>query len=363
MNPKRFNKESFMPGNSFGNLFRITTWGESHGPALGVVIDGCPPGIPLSTEDIQQDLDRRKPGKRLTSPRREPDKVEILSGIFEGVTTGTPMCLAVFNRDVRSRDYEAIARLYRPGHADRTYDQKYGLRDWRGGGRSSARETVGRVAAGAVARKILEGRGIRVRGFTQALGEVWISRLDWEEIDRNGLYCPDAEAAQAMERHILEVRDSGDSLGGVVEIRASGCPAGLGEPVFDKLDARLAAALMSIGAVKGVEIGEGFRAAELRGSENNDPILPDGYGSNHSGGILGGISNGMELVARVAVKPIPSISKPQHTIDQNGQPATIEIRGRHDISAIPRIIPVCEAMVLLVLMDFFLHPFPGMSLT
>lgn len=352
-----------MSGNSFGRLFRITTWGESHGPALGVVIDGCPPGIPLVPEDIQHDLDRRRPGRKLTSPRREPDQVEILSGVFEGRTTGTPICLAVFNRDVRSRDYEAIARLYRPGHADRTYDQKYGIRDWRGGGRSSARETVGRVAAGAVARKVLERQSIRVRGFTRALGEVRCSGLDWDEIDRNGLFCPDAEAALAMERHLLEVRESGDSVGGVVEIWASGCPAGLGEPVFDKLDARLASALMSIGAVKGVEIGEGFGAAELRGSQNNDPILPDGYASNHAGGVLGGISNGMDLVVRVAVKPIPSIAKPQQTVDQNGQPATIEIKGRHDVSAIPRIVPVCEAMVLLVLMDFMLHPFPGVKLT
>jgi chorismate synthase len=352
-----------MPGNSFGRLFRITTWGESHGPALGVVIDGCPPGIPLAPEDIQRDLDRRKPGRKLTSPRREPDQVEILSGVFEGITTGTPMCLAVFNRDVRSRDYEAIARLYRPGHADRTYEQKYGRRDWRGGGRSSARETVGRVAAGAVARKVLERRSIRVRGFTRALGDVRCSRLEWDEIDRNGLFCPDAETARAMERHLVEVKESGDSVGGVVEIWASGCPAGLGEPVFDKLDARLAAALMSIGAVKGVEIGEGFGAAVLRGSENNDPILPDGYGSNHSGGVLGGISNGMDLIVRVAVKPIPSIARPQQTVDRNGQPTTIEIKGRHDVSAIPRIVPVCEAMVLLVLMDFMLHPFPGVKLT
>ncbi len=352
-----------MPGSSFGRLFRITTWGESHGPALGVVIDGCPPEIPITAEEIQLDLDRRKPGKRLTSPRREPDQVEVLSGVFEGVTTGTPICLAVFNRDVRSRDYEAIARLYRPGHADRTYEQKYGIRDWRGGGRSSARETLGRVAAGAVARKVLQGRGIGVRGFTLALGNVRCRKFDWDEIDLNALYCPDAEAARAMERHLLEVKEAGDSVGGIVEIRASGCPAGLGEPVFDKLDARLASALMSIGAVKGVEIGEGFEAAGLRGSQNNDPVLPDGYGSNHAGGILGGISSGMELVVRAAVKPIPSIARPQQTIDRDGRPTTIEIKGRHDVSAIPRIVPVCEAMVMLVLVDFLLHPFPGSRLS
>lgn len=352
-----------MPGSSFGRLFRITTWGESHGPALGVVLDGCPPGIPLAPEDIQRDLDRRKPGGRLSSPRKEPDLVEILSGVFEGLTTGTPICLAIFNRDVRSRDYEAIAQLYRPGHADRTYEQKYGIRDWRGGGRSSARETVGRVAAGAVARKVLEGRGIRVRGYTLALGEVRCRKVDLDEIERNALYCPDAEAALAMERHLLAVKEAGDSVGGVVEVRASGCPAGLGEPVFDKLDARLASALMSIGAVKGVEIGEGFEAARLKGSENNDPVIPGGYGSNHAGGTLGGISSGMDLVARAAVKPIPSIGKPQQTIDQNGQATTIQIKGRHDVSAIPRIVPVCEAMVLLVLVDFMLHPFPGSRLS
>lgn len=350
-----------MPGNSFGRLFRITTWGESHGPALGVVIDGCPPGIRLSAEDIQRDLDRRRPGGRLTSPRREPDQVEVLSGVFDGLTTGTPICLAVFNRDVRSRDYEDIARLYRPGHADRTYEQKYGIRDWRGGGRSSARETVGRVAAGAVARKFLEGRGIRVWGFTLALGKVRCRRLDWGEIERNSLYCPDAEAALAMEKQLLETKAAGDSLGGIIEVRATGCPPGMGEPVFDKLDARLASALMSIGAVKGVEIGEGFGAAVLRGSENNDPVLPEGYGSNHAGGVLGGISSGMEIVVRAAVKPIPSISKPQRTVDRDGQPTVIEIKGRHDVSAIPRIVPVCEAMVLLVLADFMLHPFPGLS--
>lgn len=347
-----------MPGSSYGRLFRITTWGESHGPALGVVIDGCPPGIPISAEDIQRDLDRRKPGKRLTSPRREPDKVEVLSGVFEGMTTGTPVCLAVFNRDVRSRDYEDIARLYRPGHADRTYEQKYGIRDWRGGGRSSARETVGRVAAGAVARKFLEGHGIRVRGFTLALGKVYCRTLAWEEIERNPLYCPDAEAAQAMEQHLLEVREAGDSVGGIVEIRASGCPAGLGEPVFDKLDARIASALMSIGAVKGVEIGAGFAAASMLGSEHNDPILPEGYGSNHAGGVLGGISTGMDIIVRVAVKPIPSIGKLQQTVTREGEPTTISVGGRHDVSAIPRILPVCEAMVLLTIADFMLHPCP-----
>jgi len=348
-----------MPGNTFGRLFRVTTWGESHGPALGAVIDGCPPGVPLTVEDIQSDLERRKPGKTLTSPRREADRVEILSGVFQGLTTGTPISLIVYNRDVRSEDYERLAAVYRPGHADRTYEQKYGIRDWRGGGRSSARETVARVAAGGVARKVLSQHNISVKAYTLALGGVHCRHFDWAEIDRNALFCPDAESARAMEARLREVKEAGDSVGGVVEICVRGCPAGWGEPVFDKLDARLAGALMSIGAVKGVEIGEGFNATDLRGSENNDPVTPEGYASNHAGGILGGLSTGMEIIVRVAVKPIPSISKPQQTVTSDGQPTTIEIRGRHDVSAIPRIVPVCEAMVLLVLADFMLHPYPA----
>ncbi len=348
-----------MPGNCFGRLFRVTTWGESHGPALGVVIDGCPPQLPLCAEDIQKDLDRRRPGKKLTSPRREPDRVEILSGVFEGRTTGTPISLAIFNKDIRSKDYTEIARLYRPGHADRTYEEKYGIRDWRGGGRSSARETAARVAAGAVARKLLEQWGVVVKGYTVALGGVRTANFDWDEIDRNDLFCPDGECALAMEERLRRVKDAGDSVGGIVEVCARGCPPGLGEPVFDKLDARLAGALMSIGAVKGVEIGSGFAAASMLGSENNDPVLPRGYAGNNAGGILGGISTGMDIIARVAVKPIPSISKPQQTVTSQGEPTTIEIKGRHDVSAIPRIVPVCEAMALLVLADFMLHPVPG----
>jgi chorismate synthase len=294
----------------------------------------------------------------LTSPRREPDRVEILSGVFNGVTTGTPISLVIYNRDARSSDYSEISRLYRPGHADRTYEQKYGVRDWRGGGRSSARETAARVAAGAVARKFLDSRGISVRACAIALGGVECRRFDPDEIDRNALFCPDAEAAEKMLARLADLRASGDSAGGIVEIRAKGCPPGLGEPVFDKLDARLAAAIMSIGAVKGVEIGEGFKAAGMLGSENNDPITRDGYASNHAGGILGGISTGMDIVVRAAVKPIPSISIAQLTVDAEGKPAEITIKGRHDISAIPRIIPVCEAMTLLVLADFMLHPQP-----
>jgi chorismate synthase len=348
-----------MAGNDFGRLFRVTTWGESHGPALGVVVDGCPPRIALSAEDIQRDLDKRRPGKPLTTPRREPDRVEILSGLFEGYTTGTPISMLIYNRDVRSRDYAELARLYRPGHADRTYEQKYGIRDWRGGGRSSGRETAARVAAGAVARKYLAREGITVRAYTVALGGIRCRTFDWDAIEQNPFFCPDSESALAMEERVREVMEAGDSLGGIVEIRAKGCPAGLGEPVFDKLDARLAGALMSIGAVKGVEIGEGFSAAEMLGSEHNDPITPDGYASNHAGGILGGLSTGEDIVVRVAVKPIPSISKPQQTITADGAATTIQIEGRHDISAIPRIVPVCAAMVLLVLADFMLHPCPG----
>lgn len=348
-----------MSGNSFGRLFRVTTWGESHGPALGAVVEGCPPGLPLDPTDIQQDLARRRPGGRLTSPRREPDEVEILSGVFQGKTTGTPISLVIFNRDVRSKDYDEIATLYRPGHADRTYEQKYGIRDWRGGGRSSARETAARVAAGAIARKFLQQCDISVKAYTVALGGIRIGTFEWEEIDRNELYCPDAAAVQKMIECMKIAREQGDSVGGIVEITAKGCPPGLGEPVFDKLDARLAAGLMSIGAVKGVEIGSGFLAAQMSGSQNNDPITPEGYASNNAGGILGGISTGMDIVVRAAVKPIPSIAKPQMTVDAEGNPTTIRIRGRHDVSAIPRIIPVCEAMVLLVLADFMLHPFPG----
>ncbi len=345
-----------MAGNSFGRLFRITTWGESHGPALGVIIDGCPARIPLEAGDIQRDLERRRPGKHLTSPRREPDQVEILSGVFNGVTTGTPISLIIYNSDVRSRDYDELAQLYRPGHADRTYDQKYGLRDWRGGGRSSGRETIGRVAAAAVARKFLQQQGISVRAYTVALGGVGVESFDAAEIDRNPLFCADDRAAVAMQERLEQVRRAGDSVGGVVEIHAQGCPPGLGEPVFDKLDARLAGALMSIGAVKGVEIGAGFAAAGMLGSVHNDPLTPDGYASNHAGGILGGISSGMDIVVRAAVKPIPSIEKVQQTVTREGVPTTIEVKGRHDVSAIPRIVPVCEAMVLLVLADFLRHP-------
>ncbi len=345
-----------MPGNSFGTLFRVTTWGESHGPAIGAVIDGCPPGIELTPEMIQRDMDRRRPGRGgATSPRKEPDRVERLSGVFEGKTTGTPISLLIRNRDARSSAYDHLREVFRPGHGDITYWKKYGIRDHRGGGRSSGRETAARVAAGAVARVLLDEAGMEVLAYTVALGGVVAEKRDLAAVRDNRLFCPDAEAARRMEERVEEVRARGDSLGGVVEVVAKGVPPGLGEPVFDKLDAELAKALMSIGAVKGVEIGAGFRSAEMLGSEHNDPILPSGFASNNSGGILAGIANGDVIVARAAVKPIPSISMEQDTVDIHGRPRRLVIGGRHDASAIPRIVPVCEAMVRLVLADHYLR--------
>ncbi len=345
-----------MAGNTFGSAFRVTTWGESHGTAGGAVIDGCPPGLSLTAGDIQQDLERRRPGKGgATSPRQEPDLVEILSGTFEDKTTGTPLSLAIFNKDAHSKSYDHLKDIFRPGHGDITYFKKYGLRDHRGGGRASARETAARVAAGAVARKLLQEYGIKIEAYTIALGGIEAKERNLAQIRKNRLFCPDQEAAARMEERIDAVRQEGDTLGGIVEIRASGCPAGLGEPVFDKLDGQLAHALMSIGAVKGVEIGAGFAAASMLGSENNDAILPNGFASNNAGGVLAGISSGQDIMAKVAVKPIPSIGKEQHTINLAGEPIDVKIGGRHDISAIPRIIPVCEAMVCLTLADFLLR--------
>lgn len=345
-----------MPGNSFGKLFRVTTWGESHGPAVGVVIDGCPPGIPLEAVDIQAMLDRRRPGKAVTSTtRREKDRAILLSGVFENKTTGTPIAVMVENQDADSSAYQPFAELFRPGHADITYQAKYGIRDWRGGGRASARETVGRVAAGAVALKILSREGIDIVVYTRALGRVTAATFDRNAIDLNVFGTPDMDAAACMETEAVEIRKNGDSLGGIVEILVSGVPAGLGEPVFDKLDADLAKSLMSIGAVKGVEIGSGFQAATMTGSQHNDPIVPDGFATNNSGGILGGISSGGDILVRVAVKPIPSIAIEQDTVDIHGNPRKITVTGRHDISAIPRINVVCEAMVCLVLADHLLR--------
>lgn len=341
-----------MPGNTFGTLFKITTWGESHGKGVGVVIDGCPPRIPIDENMIQSMLNRRRPGKSPASTtRREPDQAVIMSGIFDNMTTGTPIMIMVYNKDADSKAYEPYAELFRPGHGDITYMAKYGIRDWRGGGRASARETVARVAAGAVAKAFLDKEKIEILSYTIELGGIKAKNRDLDVIDKNMFYCPDMEAAEKMEERVLQVKKMGDSIGGIVEILARGVPPGLGAPVFDKIDADLAKALMSIGAVKGIEIGSGFEAAAKLGSENNDPITPLGFSTNNAGGILAGISNGDNIVVRVAVKPIPSISIEQKTIDRTGKPATISTRGRHDISAIPRINVVCEAMIGLVLAD------------
>ncbi len=345
-----------MSGNSFGKAFVVTTWGESHGKGLGVVIDGCPPRLPLSESMVQEELDKRKPQAALAStPRREPDKVEILSGVFEGKTTGTPISMLVFNKDADSNAYDRLKDIFRPGHGDITYQRKYGIRDFRGGGRASGRETVARVAAGAVARAVLAREGIEVNAYTVELAGIRVERVDMTVVDQNLFFAPDLVAASLMEERIRQIKAAGDSAGGIVEVRVTGCPAGLGEPVFDKLDADLAKALMSIGAVKAVEVGVGTEAARLLGSQCNDQISPDGFVTNRAGGILAGISNGDEIVVRAAVKPIPSIRIEQRTIDTESKPTTISIPGRHDISAIPRIVPVCQAMVRLVITDHLLR--------
>jgi len=345
-----------MSGNSIGILFRVTTWGESHGKALGAVVDGCPPNIDLTDSEIQAELARRRPGQQsAASPRQEEDLVEILSGTFEGKTTGTPISLIIKNRDADSAAYEGLRDIFRPGHGDLTYAKKYGIRDYHGGGRASGRETVARVAAGAIAKKVIAREGIEVIAYTQELGGIAAKEISLTEINNNTLLCPDQKAAQRMAEKLEEARKQGDSLGGIVAILVRGCPQGLGEPVFDKIDADLAKALMSIGTVKGVEIGSGFQAAKMTGSECNDPITPEGFATNHAGGILAGITNGDEIVIRVACKPISSIEKTQRTIDIDGKPATVSIRGRHDVAVIPRIIPVCEAMVSIILADHLLR--------
>ena len=350
-----------MSNNSFGTLFRVTTWGESHGPAIGCVVDGTPPRIPLAEPDIQGWLDRRRPGQsRFTTQRREPDRVRILSGVFDGLTTGTPISLMIENEDARSRDYDEIKDKFRPGHADYAYWQKYGIRDYRGGGRSSARETASRVAAGAVARKIL-GDGVTIRGALVQLGPHQIDRTrwDWAAAEDNPLWCPDRQAAQAWEGYLDGVRKAGSSCGAVIEIVASGVPVGLGAPIYGKLDADLAAALMGINAVKGVEIGAGFGAAALSGEENADEMrMRSGevtFLSNNAGGILGGISTGQDIVVRFAVKPTSSILSPRRTVTTDGREAEISTKGRHDPCVGIRAVPVGEAMVACVLADHLLR--------
>ncbi|MBW3616493.1 MAG: chorismate synthase [Proteobacteria bacterium] len=349
-----------MSHNTFGRLFRVTTWGESHGPAIGCVVDGCPPGIALSEAEIQPWLDRRRPGtSRFVTQRREPDQVRILSGVYEGVTTGTPISLLIDNQDVRSKDYAGITDVFRPGHADWTYQAKYGVRDPRGGGRSSARETAARVAAGAVARKIIAG--VRVRAAVVQVGPHAVDRArwDWAEVERNAVFCPDPESVPIWEAHLDAVRKAGSSSGAVVEVEALGVPPGWGAPVHAKLDAELAGALMSINAVKGVEIGAGFASALMSGAEDVDEMRAGQDGpvflSNHNGGVLGGISTGQPLVARIAVKPTASVSTPLRTVDRDGKDAEIRTTGRHDPCVGLRAAPVAEAVTACVLADAFLQ--------
>jgi chorismate synthase len=345
-----------MAGNTFGALFRITTFGESHGKGIGVIIDGCPSEMSLTSKDFERDMARRRPGKRtFDTPRSEEDHVEILSGVFEDLTTGAPIMLYIQNQDVESKSYDVLKELFRPGHGDYAYYQKYRHFDFRGAGRYSARETAARVAAGVVASKILEPLGVKVMAYTIELGGVRAELRDFTSIENDPFYCPDPRASEEMAMALTRTKEEGDSLGGIVEVRVKGCPPGLGEPVFDKLEADLAKAVMSVGAVKGVEIGAGFLAARLKGSENNDSIMPNGFQTNHAGGILGGISNGDEIILRTAVKPIPSISKEQDTINRQGRSAKIKLTGRFDVAAIPRIVPVLEAMVKITLADHYLR--------
>ncbi len=345
-----------MSGNTFGKLFTVTTFGESHGPALGAIVDGCPPGLPLSEADLQHDLDRRRPGtSRHTTQRREPDQVRILSGVFEGVTTGTPIGLLIENTDQRSKDYGNIKDQFRPAHADYTYHHKYGIRDYRGGGRSSARETAMRVAAGAIAKKYLAGQGISVRGYMSQLGPLEIAFKQWESVDDNPFFCPDPERVPELEAFMDQLRRDQDSVGAKITVVAEGLPPGLGEPVFDRLDADLAHALMSINAVKGVEIGDGFAAVAQRGSEHRDEMTPEGFLSNHAGGVLGGISSGQPLIAHLALKPTSSITLPGRSIDVHGTPVEVVTKGRHDPCVRIRATPIAEAMMALTLMDHLLR--------
>lgn len=346
-----------MSGNTFGKLFTVTTFGESHGLALGCIIDGCPPGLELSEADIQGDLDRRKPGtSRHTTQRREADEVRILSGVFEGKTTGTPIGMVIENTDQRSKDYSKISEQFRPAHADYTYQHKYGFRDYRGGGRSSARETAMRVAAGAVARKFLQERlGIRIRGYLAQLGPIVIDKLDWSQVHENPFFCPDADKVAELEQYMDALRKEGNSVGARINVVADHVPPGLGEPVFDRLDADLAHALMSINAVKGVEIGAGFDCIAQKGTEHRDEMTPEGFLSNHAGGVLGGISSGQPILASIALKPTSSLRLPGRSINERGEPVEVITTGRHDPCVGIRATPIAEAMMAIVLMDHYLR--------
>jgi chorismate synthase len=346
-----------MSGNSIGKLFIVTSFGESHGPAIGCIVDGCPPGMALTEADLQEDLDRRKPGtSRHTTQRREADEVKILSGVFEGRTTGTPIALVIENTDQRSKDYSNIAETFRPGHADYTYQHKYGFRDYRGGGRSSARETAMRVAAGGIAKKYLkEQAGIEIRGYLSQLGPIKIEKVDWDSIDSNPFFCPDADKVAEMEAYMDALRKEGESIGARIEVVATHVPPGLGEPIFDRLDADLAHALMSINAVKGVEIGDGFSCIDSKGTQFRDEMTPEGFLSNHAGGILGGISSGQTVTASIALKPTSSLRLPGKSINLKGEAIDVVTEGRHDPCVGIRATPIAEAMVAIVLMDHFLR--------
>jgi chorismate synthase len=346
-----------MSGNSIGKLFTVTSFGESHGPAIGCIVDGCPPGMALTEADLQNDLDRRKPGtSRHTTQRREADEVKILSGVFEGKTTGAPIGLLIENTDQRSKDYSKIAETFRPGHADYTYQHKYGFRDYRGGGRSSARETAMRVAAGGIAKKyLLETAGIQIRGYLSQLGPIKIESVDWSIIDNNPFFCPDASKVAEMEKYMDALRKEGESIGARIEVVATNAPPGLGEPIFDRLDADLAHALMSINAVKGVEIGGGFGCIESKGTQFRDEITTDGFLSNHAGGILGGISSGQPITASIALKPTSSLRLPGRSINVRGEPVEVITEGRHDPCVGIRATPIAEAMMAIVLMDHYLR--------
>jgi chorismate synthase len=346
-----------MSGNTLGKLFTVTSFGESHGPAIGCIVDGCPPGLALEEADLQGDLDRRKPGKtRHTTQRREADQVEILSGVFEGKTTGTPIALIIHNTDQRSKDYSEIMNTFRPGHADYSYLQKYGMRDYRGGGRSSARETAMRVAAGAIAKKYLKQQcGIEIKGYMAQLGPIHYEQFDWDEIENNPFFFPDASKVQQLEDYMDALRKEGNSIGARINVVATGVPPGLGEPVFDRLDADIAHAMMCINAVKGVELGAGFASVEQKGTEHRDEMTPQGFLSNHAGGVLGGISSGQHIEVSMALKPTSSIRLPGKSIDLAGQPVEVVTKGRHDPCVGIRATPIAEAMLAIVLMDHYLR--------